>query len=393
MHDRKLKEGWLKSYLNYIERQESPEIYHLWVGISIISASLRRRVYIDRESYELYPNSYIVLVSDSGVSRKSGAMEIGLDLLDNIDDIFTIHGKATPEGLADVMGRITQTPDGKIIPDGSVFLHSDELSGIFGQSSYVPDLVSFMLAVYSSKTKVDFVTRSKGIVSVRNPCLTVLSATTPEQLSDLFTSSTMKAGISGRILFIWNSKRTTRVSKPKLRKSMVNSLVADLKAISKLYGIMTIEPDAERIFDNWYNKYEPPADAELSPFAERIHDHVLKTSMILSVSESDSKIIRPGHMESAILAVDRVEQLLPAVYSTVGATAESKIGRIILKVLQRHAPEPVSHSVLLRRVYKHVQNAEVFKRIIETLEETKKISREISSHGEFYKLRYTDEKD
>ena len=199
---RNLSEGWLQTYRKYIYQQEAPDSFHFWIGMSVISATLRRNVWIDRKAYQIYPNLYVFLVAESAACRKSVAMELGLDLLSTNEDIRIIHERTTLEGLLDVMKRVEITPDKKIKPDGSVVLHADELSNLFGKATYITDLVSFLTAAYTAKAKLDFYTRNKGIARVRNPCPVVLAGTTPEQLGEIFPVMTLSSGFMGRVILI-----------------------------------------------------------------------------------------------------------------------------------------------------------------------------------------------
>ena len=91
---------WLEKYLEYTEDQESPSIFHLWVGLSLISAVLGRRVWIDRGYYFLFPNLYVVLVAGSARARKSTALGIGVGLLKKAGvDVNIISQKITPEAF------------------------------------------------------------------------------------------------------------------------------------------------------------------------------------------------------------------------------------------------------------------------------------------------------
>lgn len=378
--------------MDYIVRQESPDIFHLWTGITAISTATRRNIFLDRGTYKLFPNFYVVLVSDSGISRKSGAMDIGINLLEQLKGVSIIHGKATSEGLMDAMDRIRTLPDNRIVPDGSLFIHADELSELFGKASYVADLSSFLTTVYSSKTK-DFLTRHKALTRVKNPYLCLLAGTTPEHLSEIISLSTMKLGLTGRILFIYGRGISEKVSKPELDRKLESGLLDDLQSICDTYGEMKMTQNAEKAFDAWYNSYNPPVDVELSPFCARKHDHILKTAMIMSLAESNDLVIRKGHFDAAKVSVDQIEENLPQVFSSIGATQESKLGELILRILRRNDPEMMSHSVLLRRVYKHVQTGEMFRKIMDTLIESKRVLSEVSSKGEFYRVNWEEMKN
>jgi len=95
-------------------------------------------------------------------------------------------------------------------------------------------------------------------------------------------------------------------------------------------------------------------------------------------------IITRNHVRSAIDFVEIAEESMHNVVTHIGATAQSTVGDLILTVLKAAYPEQVSHSDMLRRVYKRVKNAAEFKEIIETLIESRRVIEEGSQKGIFY---------
>ena len=70
-------EDWLTSYLEYTSEQESPQLFHLWVGMNVIASTLERRVWVDRGYYRLYPNLYVCLVGARARVRRTTAGKMG----------------------------------------------------------------------------------------------------------------------------------------------------------------------------------------------------------------------------------------------------------------------------------------------------------------------------
>ena len=375
-----------KAYKDYIVRHESPSIFHFWVCSQIVATSLKRNVWVDRGAYTVYPNQYVILVAKSGSCRKSVSMEIGLDLIDDVKGVHMLHERMTVEGLMDNLQRIKVLPNGRVVPDGSLLIHADELSNLFGKASYISDLMSFLTAAYTSKAKLDFLTRSRSLTSVRNPCITLLAGTTPDSMSEIFPSLTLASGLIGRILLIVG-ERGERIPQPELRKTLRPDLIHDLTEISKLYGKMTVTKDAEDAFSTWYRNFPETPTAELSTFYERKHDHVWKASIILSVAESDDMIITRDHFHSAIQAIELVEARMGEVLTYIGATAQSSIADYIYSFIKAKHPEPLSHSVLLRKVYKRIKNKGEFMDLIETLTDADRIVQAASRSGIYYSLK------
>lgn len=379
-------DNWLTSYKDYIIKHESPDIFHFWVAVQMIATALGRGVWINRGAYVVYPNQYVILVAKSGSCRKSVAMEIGLDLIDEVENTHILHERMTVEGLMDRLQRVLVLPNGRVVPDGSLLIHADELSNLFGKASYITDLLSFLTAAYTSKAKLDFLTRSRSLTSVRNPCIGLLAGTTPDSMSEIFPSLTLVSGLIGRILLIVG-ERGERVSKPKLKKSLRSVLIHDLIRISKLYGEMTVTKETEAAFDSWYNAFPKDVSAELSTFYERKHDHVWKMAIIMSISESDEMIITHDHFLSAIQAIELVESRMSEVLTYIGATSQSSVADFVFSFIKAKHPEPLSHSILLRKSYRRLQGLNEFKDIIDALVEQNRIVQAASRHGIYYSLK------
>lgn len=384
---RKLKGTWLHAYRDYILKQEAPDIFHFWVGLTLISSSLRRHVWVDRGAYRVYPNQYVILLAESASCRKSVAMNIGLDILKPNKEIRIVYERTTLEGLMDIMKGAWLSPSGKIKTDGSVTLHADELSNLFSKASYITDLVSFLTAIYTSPSgRKDFLTRNKGWCKVEDPCAVLLTGTTPEQLGEIFPVMTLASGFMGRVLLIVGTKGR-RIAKPKLKDSLKQGLVDDLYHMGRLEGEVKVDDETEKIFCDWYEGMSGPESPELSAFYERKHDHVWKTAMLLSISESDNMIIRPQHFYDALNEINHVEENLPRAVAYIGATAKSTVEEVVLRIIRKNAPELISHSNLLRRMRRKVQDKDEFQSIIDTLSEARLIRTVPQGQAVYYGIR------
>jgi len=378
---RKLKNGWLQAYREYATNQESPEEFHFWIALQLIAGALRRSVWVDRNAYTLFPNMFIILVTDSGACRKSVAMDIGLDLLHEVDNVYFIHERTSLEGLMDVMNRTVILDSGKVVPDGSVFIAADELTNLFGKASYITDLMAFLTAAYGKRTRLEFVTRNRGVCTIRNPCPCLLAGTTPEQFGEVFPSSTMASGFLGRIIVV-SGKAKTRIAEPSLKHELRENLVHDLRLISKLDGEMKLSPEARIRFKNWYETMPiNPAVRTLASFYERKHDHVLKASMLISASTSDDMIITTDHINIAIASLDYIESKLDNALRFIGATEESVLSNQIYRFIRGHHPDSVKHSVVMRKFHRSIKNANAFRDVMDVLLQAKRVVANVPRRG------------
>jgi len=387
---RTIKDGWLNTYRQYVGKQESPTQFHFWVGLTVISAALRRHVWVDRGAYQIYPNQYVLLIAESASCRKSVAMKLGLEILKSLKDIKVIHERCTIEGLLDVMKKVFISPTtGRIYKEGPIVIHADELSNLFGKSTYTGDLISFLTAAYTSSASLEFLTRNRGYAQVEGPCPVIISGTTPEQMGIIFPIIALSGGFLGRVITVIG-RRGRRESHPIVIKELVAPLVHDLYEISQLEGEMKLTPSCEKEYDDWYQSLTEPPSPEVAPFFERKHDHVLKTAMLLSIAESSDMIITERHLHMAMEAIDSVEMQIPRAMELIGATIESQVVDLVLRIIRRN-PEGIKHSVLLRKLQRRIRNADELNDVLTRLRESDLIeaTTRLGSPAMFYKPKAT----
>src|SRR5580765_4183188 len=124
-----MQESFLELYIKYTAKQESPQAFHLWVGITILASALGRKCFINRGYYRLYPNLFTIVVAGSARCRKSTAISIGIRLLDGIPTTKVISGKKPPEEFLREMDEASvesETEGKKIWNTSPVLVHSSE---------------------------------------------------------------------------------------------------------------------------------------------------------------------------------------------------------------------------------------------------------------------------
>lgn len=426
--NRSLKTSWLQSYLEYTKNQESPEIFHLWVGITLISGALRRRVWLDRSYFKLYPNIYTILVSPTGTCRKSTSVDLGIEFLRKVDGMQILSGKMTPEGflrqlsetpmeqaetkkkdalIREVLQQLTKakpnikedneskekkktesetttnekknTEKGKsgegdkktiYVRNCISFVHSSELRTLLGSASYSESLATLLTDLYGCGSS-QYITRTYGKVGIDNPYITFLGASNPEWLAKGFDEDSFGGGFMGRIIFIYQSKGR-RVSWPELTSEQVNIkglLELDLQRISRLSGKFSVSRKAYDFFKEWYENFQPDFSTRMAGYYERKHDHLLKLAMVLAISEGDELILRLQHLTLAMKLLDQAETVMPDAFAYVGATNEARISQHIIESV-RGSGGAISVQQCIRGVRHQIRNKREFDGILDMLIES-----------------------
>ena len=80
------KRGMIKDYIDYVDpTTEAPEHFHFFVATSLISAVLGRKIYLPWGTRNLFPNTYVTLIGNSTVTRKTTSIDAGKAILSELE--------------------------------------------------------------------------------------------------------------------------------------------------------------------------------------------------------------------------------------------------------------------------------------------------------------------
>lgn len=317
MADRLIKGSWLEAYLAYTAESESPEEYHLWVGISAIAGALRRRVFYDMGYFLLYPNMYIVLVGPAGRCKKSTAMRIGRGILGEVPGLEFTTDSVTRERLIQDLSQAFK--DGQ----SAMTAYSSEFASLLTSSGM--DMVVFLTDIFDSPTEWSHKTKAGGTNKIKSPFLNLMAATTPDWISKAMPLDTVGIGLTSRIVFVHADTPRIKPPFPELtdaQKMLQRMLANDLTAISEISGEYKLDPEARKMYEAWYveRSVDPnvTGDPRLAGYFERKPMHLLKLAMIVAASSRDETMIHPQDLTNALALFEHVEVRMSKVFAGVG---------------------------------------------------------------------------
>lgn len=309
--------NWLEAYLVYTAESRSPEIYHLWVGISSIATILRRRVFFDMNYFLLYPNLYIVLIGPAGRCKKSTATRIGKSVFSEIPDIETTADSTSRERLIQDMQMAHK--DGQ----SALTAHSTEFASLLTTSKM--DMVVWLTDIYDCPPEWQHKTKGGGTNKIIGPCLNLLAGTTPKWMATAMPLDTIGIGLTSRIIFVFADQPRIRPTFPKLseaQKKIKEMLTRDLGAIAGLSGEYKFAEDAKKEYETWeLSQVENPntsGDPRLDGYFERKPMHVIKLAMIVAASRGDSLIISIPDLRSSMEILRNTEVRMSEAFSSLG---------------------------------------------------------------------------
>lgn len=364
---RKLQKPWLTAYLDYLQETESPRVFNLWAGLSVLASSLKKHVFISRFPYKVYPNQYIVLVGPPGVG-KGTAINPAVDLSKEAGTVNHLPDKITPEKIVEKLARgfssvrISGTQVTMATSDNTATIVQTELPILTQGSEWILPL----LCELWEKGSFTYDTKTKGTFEATGLCVSLLAGCVPNFIAKLNRDATeaVTGGFASRCIFVYASKKSKAVPWPSMNGSyqlIRDNLIEDLKHISTLSGEFKFAPDGKALWEEFYQNNVFDAndfDSDMmTGFKARMASHVIKTAMALAISEDDSLILTRLHLFNAMKLVNNIKETVDVTFRSVGesplAVAQDRVLRYIETV--GHA----SYKDILRFNYRHITDADL----------------------------------
>lgn len=324
-------EDWLISYLDYTKELESPELFHVWSGVSALATMLGRNVWLERGYGPVYPNHYIILVAKSALCRKSVAVLTAKKLIDETKQIAIMADRISNAGLLTRLHKVAQKTG-----RSEVLIFSEELAIFLSKEEAHRELISTLTGLYGCPDVFINELKTVPIDELRFVCLNILAATTPTDLRDLIPDTATGKGFTPRLHIPYQTQRRHKKLKPFLDPELKVKLVWDLLEIRKMQGEYKIPPEDDAWCNEWYESLPEPPDETLDGFYGRKHDTIFKLSMILAASESDELVLRKEHVEKAQKLINQLEQFMPKAYRELGKVqASTDADRVLIQMERR----------------------------------------------------------
>ena len=379
METKRYSGNWLTTLLDYTKKQESPEKFHIWSGLSVISAALGRRCWLHRGYAPVFPNQYIILVGESALCRKTTAANISVDMFKRTKKDLMIE-KLTPAYLCQ---HLAECGKADTFGDSATYIYSPELSNLIGMGAYQSGLVSLLTTLYDCPSEMESRTKGAGVDIIRNACLNILGATTMDWMSSSLPGDTVEGGFTGRVIFgVGEEPKEKNAWLVLTREEMQlrELLTHDLMIISTLRGEFKVTDEARDFYEEWYMKENnSDEDMRLLPYYGRKGTHVLKVAMAFAVAESNDLVIDVLHIDSALNALKSAEENMTYAFRGVAFSKVAKDTDRILRQIEK-AGGQMEHAILLKNNYCFL-SAKEFEEVMRTLQESNLVQQVLMAGG------------
>jgi hypothetical protein len=345
--------------------------------VSTVAGALRRQVWIDQLLFKWVPNFYIIFVGPPGIVTKSTTLSIGYALLSKVPgvhfgpDSVTWHGlgkkfetafeyKVYKNGGVDM--KIPMSPLTCSISELGTFLRPDDKG-----------LVSFLTDIWDGKDRpFSHATKDSGEITIENPWLNVIGATTPTWMANNFPPSLLSEGIGSRVVFVYGDTKRHLTAYPS-RSIPVNDyrdqeskLLEDLKQISKLCGEYRLTDEAYQWGETWYAQPRGAtstlASSRYGGYLARKQTHLHKLAMILAASQRDDLLITVPDLIEADQILSTTEISMIRVFENLGVVDEAKYVAELMAFIRAYSAIP-PHALYYQNCHS-IMSAPVFKAAI-----------------------------
>lgn len=379
---RQCTEGFLVDYLNYTQHQESPEEFHFWVGITLLSAVVGRNVWYDRKYFQIFPNLFTVLVAESGRMHKSTAINMGLDILHAaIPDHTFFAEKITPEALIGVLAK--KSKDGK---QAVATIKAPEFATFFGKSIHDPTILQILTDYYDNPNHRSYETKARGLEILKEISITMIAGSTPEWIRTSLPEDSVGGGFTSRLVMVYK----TETERPPCPFPEFDSdhdtmrsrdrCISDLQAIAKVRGPFKITPTGVDYMRDWYiihNQTEPPIG--LRGFYSRKMDYIFKLGMLLAINYGNDLILDEPHLSEARRLITQQEKPMAEVLREINKTESGKLIQRVRDYIRantinngNHATGPTRAHVL--KAFSHSVTSQELQIILQTLISTEEVA-------------------
>ena len=370
--DKRVLDDWFNNYVYYCHgdpanpHSEPPIKYHEWMAVSTIAAALQRKCCIRWGSITFYPNFYIILVAPAGQARKGTAMGFSRDFLDKL--MIPMSSDATSlQALIKRMSECTNTEEesekGYFESHSSLTAFSPELTVFLGFSN--KELISNLCDFYDCRNKFEYETVSRGREEIIGVFFNLIGATTPELIQGSMSAETIGSGLPSRMIFVYEPKIAKRVICPfytlsEPGKALERKLMKDLTQIRSLRGDFKVSKDFLDLWTDWYGNYPDTCPFDPQHFGgywERRPTHIMKLSMVMSASRSNSMIMTEVDLQKAIDLLTATETKMTNVFNRMGQSTQAENIQSIMNFIARHGE--VSMTILMKEYLMFVSEAEL----------------------------------
>lgn len=384
---------FIDAFMEYTDNKGSPQLYRKWAAIFTVAAAMERKVWLRTAKGKLFANQFSILVGPAGIG-KSLATNIVDDLLRSIRTPETpFHIAPTSvtkasliDSLNDAQRRVVRPME---IPSVNSFNSLTVVPNEFSVflPSWETDFMSTLTDLWDCKHYSETRRTSKLSIDISDVQLSIFSATTPAQLTNLLPEGAWEQGFMSRVILIYSgeSVNTDLFDELEFESKLYADLKNDVKHIYSLWGERKITDEAKETVRAWAKSGGAPAPShpKLVGYNARRAAHLLKLCMVASAASTDEPLITLEHVAEALDWLAEVEAAMPDIFKSMKVGADARaIDEVYHFAMTAYMKEnkPVLEHRLIHFLQERVP-AHSVGRILENMERAKILEKQFVGSG------------
>ena len=384
---------WINDFVSYTEGTGSPEIFRKWGALSIISAALERKVWNLTRGSRRYPNIYVILCGPAGVGKTEVTWR-ARDFIRGLKTHFVSPSSITSAGLADKLKEanravVRENEIPATVLFNSLYVVSNEMAVLL--PAYDSEFMHILTDLWDCKSFEQKRRHMKEEISLQNPQLSLLAATTPQWVMTTLPEAAWDQGFTSRTIFVFSgeSQVVDLFDVPEENETFGLDLQARLMTIGQLYGEVHWSEGAREVIRRWQHSGMQPAPEHPRLFAylARRLEHAVKISTCVMISETSALEMKAEHVQRAIDLLVEAEAAMPEIFKLSGGTTHSRIiedtYHYIARVFLKENKRPVAATRVYAFVGQRVPAYNVL-RVLEVMEKSGTIRKMLETYGDAY---------
>ena len=396
-------EDFFSEYLDYTSNIEPPAVFQRWCAISGIGAFLGRQYYFQHGHFNVYPNTYTMLIGSPG-TRKSTAIKLMRSLMVQAGYGTIAAEKSTKEKfLLDLAGEDNGMPDVDAILDRNIFgdgddksatemfIMADEFNDFFGNGNI--EFVSLLGTLWDFNGTYRNRIKNGKSVDINNPTVSILGGNTPTGFSLAFPTDILGQGFFSRILLIYGEPNGKRIPFPERPSDEATKrLIERLQRIkANVFGPANLTGNAKKLLDKIYRLNPTVDDVRFESYSNRRFIHLLKLCIIHSAAR-DSCDIHEQDVIYANTVLTHSESFMPRALGEFGKGKNSDVSHKVLQVIMG-APGVISFKDIWCNVHSDLEKMSQLQEILVNLNAADKIQAVPNLNGYLPKRRVVEVED
>ncbi len=364
----KITNSFVQDYLEYAKETESPEIFHMWSGLSAISACLGQHVYTDFGLGPIHPNMYVVLVGPPGV-RKSTAINwakkrlkaaVNLefaptDTAGQRQGLMSAFLKENPkedskvdesivkafsdinlfnqeETFLDMIGEVEDTRI-RVEDKETLYGMFNEFDSMIGQKQR--EMLTFLINLWDMERYVYRLAKTSTVLE--QPMFSFLAATTPSSISESLPPGSGSSGFLSRLIFVFSEATKKKIADPQPPEQELCDLIEEhFSSIARnCRGCIKRTDKAKALLEEIYLESKSSIeDPRFIYYVQRRYTHLIKLCLLLAVARKSS-VITPLDVEEGLILLEATEKEMHKALGQFGTTPIGLAQQEVLDMLDQ----------------------------------------------------------